>query len=88
MGLKQMKRSACTKPKYLSLDPVMKKQVLSEIVENINPDVNHRQMAQECMIFTEVLEKRLKDPKATLKEIKRLFELRAEALKKALLITP
>ena len=45
-------------------------------------------MAQECMIFTEDLEKRLKDPKAILKEIKRLFELRAEALKKAFLITP
>ncbi len=83
-----MKRSAHTKPKYLSLDPMMKKQVLSEIIENSNPDIGYRQMAQECMIFTEDLEKRLKDPKATLKEIKRLFELRAEALKKAFLITP
>ena len=83
-----MKKSAYKKPKYLSLDPAMKQQALAEIVETINPDVGYRQMAQECMIFTEVLEKRLKDPKATLKEIKRLFELRAEALKKALLITP
>ncbi len=83
-----MKRSAHTKPKYLSLDPAMKQQALAEIVETINPDIGYRQMAQECMLFTEELEKRLKDPKATLKEIKRLFELRVEALKKVFQTIP
>lgn len=87
MRVEKMKESACKKPKYLSLDAIAKKLAL-ENLSNSNLDKDYKEIVQECMLFTEALEKRLKDPKATLKEIKRLFELRAAALKKARLITP
>ena len=85
-GLAKMKnKSKSSKPKYLSLDPIAKQQAIENLI-NSNLEQGDKQIAKECMIFTEELESRLKDPKATLKEIKHLFELRAEAIKKVLLM--
>jgi len=70
------------KPKYLSLDINTKKEAIASIVSN-NADDNYKQMAQECMLFTEEVEKQLKRPNVTLTKIKRLFELELERIKKA-----
>jgi hypothetical protein len=72
-------QSTIKKPQYLSLDPVAKKEVIAEINDC---DLPHKEIFKECTLFTEDLERLLKDPKVNLKAIKRLFELRAEALKK------
>lgn len=74
--------STVKKPRYLFLDPVAKKEAIADL-EHCSPE--HKQIFKECALFTEDLERLLKDPKINLKAIKKLFELRAAALKKALL---
>jgi len=74
-----MKNQTIKKPEYLSLDPASKKVVIAEIDDS---NLKHKEIFKECTLFTEDLERLLKDPKIRLKEIRHLFQLRAEALKK------
>ena len=73
------------KPKYLSLGIDAKKEAIASIISG-EPTADYKQMAQECMLFTEEVENQLKQPGVTLTKIKQLFELELERLKKANLI--
>lgn len=75
-------QSTIKKPQYLSLDPIAKKAIIEEIN---NSDLKHKEIFKECALFAEDLERLLKDPQMSLKEIRLLLQLKAEALKKALL---
>lgn len=71
-----------SKPKYLSLTDQAKTNTVENIVSD-NPEESTKSLAQECLIFVDNLEKKLKDPVTKLQEIKKLFEIHVENLKKA-----
>ncbi len=74
-----MKNHTLKKPEYLSLDPASKKAVIAEIDDS---NLKHKEIFKECVLFADDLERPLKDPTMSLKEIRRLLKSRAEALKK------
>ena len=74
-----MSNHTLKKPEYLSLDQASKKAVIAEIDDS---NLKHKEIFKECALFADDLERILKDPTISLKEIRRLLKLRAEALKK------
>ena len=69
------------KPKYLTLDDRSKKTTVENITAS-NLEENTKSLAQECLIFVDNLEKKLKDPVTKFQEIKKLFEIHIDNLKK------
>ena len=69
-----MKQTILSKPKFLSLEQEAKQNIIVNIKNN-NLDDNDKQITQECILFTEELEKKIKNPSITLQQINNLFEL-------------
>lgn len=69
-----MKKTILSKPKFLSLAKEAKQNIIVNIKNN-NLDDNDKQITQECIFFTEELEKKIKNPSITLQQIKDLFEV-------------
>jgi hypothetical protein len=76
-----MAKKKLLKPKYLSLDDQSKQSAIENIVAS-NPEETTKSLAKECMVFTDELEKILKDPAAKFQAIKKLFDIHVENLKK------
>ncbi len=72
-----MKKPILSKPKFLSLNQEDKQKIIINI-ENNKLDNSDKQAAQECMLFTEELEKNIQNKSiTTFQQIKDLFEVRS-----------
>lgn len=69
-----MKKIKLSKPQFLSLEPEAKQKIIFNI-NNANLDSTDKQIAEECMLFTEYLQKKLQHQSTTLQQIKNLFEI-------------
>ena len=76
-----MAKKKLLKPKYLSLDDQSKQSAIENII-SVNPEESTKSIARECLIFIDEVEKKLQDPMTRLQEIKKLFEIQVESLKK------
>ena len=77
-----MKQTILSKPKFLSLEQEAKQNIIVNIKNN-NLDDNDKQITQECILFTEELEKKIKNPSITLQQIKNLFEVYSKKIQAA-----
>jgi hypothetical protein len=77
-----MKQTILSKPKFLSLEKEAKQNIIVNIKNN-NLDDNDKQITQECILFTEELEKKIKNPSITLQQIKNLFEVYSKKIQAA-----
>jgi hypothetical protein len=77
-----MKQTILSKPKFLSLEQEAKQNIIVNIKNN-NLDDNDKQITQECILFTEELEKKIKSPSITLRQIKNLFEVYSKKIQAA-----
>ena len=77
-----MKQTILSKPKFLSLGQEAKQNIIVNIKNN-NLDDNDKQITQECILFTEELEKKIKNPSITLQQIKNLFEVYSKKIQAA-----
>lgn len=77
-----MKQTTLSKPKFLSLEQEAKQSIIVNIKNN-NLDDNDKQITQECILFTEELEKKIKNPSITLRQIKNLFEVYSKKIQAA-----
>ena len=73
------------RPAFLEMDEASKKEVLDKI-SNSDISEKERSATLETMTFTDYFDKQLKNnPNITIKQVKKLWALHAERLKKILL---
>lgn len=77
-----MQKMKLSKPKFLSLDQEAKQKIIVNL-NNTNLEDTDKQITQECMLFTEELEKKIKIPSITLQQIKKLFEVYSKKIQAA-----
>lgn len=80
-----MKNIGLKMPEFLKLDEATQKKIMED-VSNSTMVEHEKQSTIESMIFLRELQKKLKtDPHITLKQVKELFNVHAEKIKKFLL---